>query len=119
MNVYTYHARELRISPRRRRDKYAYPNYVIVLLMTLSAEHLDTLDSIEELKLKLIGSLSPQERFERMNRLCAFGKLAMLEGLKEKHPDLNEKSLLILLARNLWGNEFANHIAAKLNKIAR
>ena len=76
---------------------------------------LDTDLEFENLRMKLIASLEPQERFERMNRLCAFGKLAMIEGLREKHPGHSERALLVLLARNLWGERFAAHIEAKLS----
>lgn len=74
----------------------------------------DTTPAVNRLRLKLIANLSPEQRAEKMNRLCAFGKLAMLEGLRESNPDLSSVELHILLAKNMWGEEFANHIRSKL-----
>lgn len=48
----------------------------------------DTDPSVEQLRLSLIKTLTPEENFLRMCRLYTFGKLAALEGLKEKHPEL-------------------------------
>lgn len=76
----------------------------------------DTSSDMEELRLKLIASLSPEERFARMNRLSAFGKQAMLEGLREKNQELSEEELRLLLAKNLWGEGFANHLRKKMQK---
>jgi hypothetical protein len=75
---------------------------------------LDSDRESELLQLKLIAGLSPEERFLRMCRLCAFGKQAMLEGLREKHPDMSEDQLRVVLARNLWGEDFAEQVAERI-----
>lgn len=73
----------------------------------------DTDSSTNDLYISLIASLSPEERAERMNRLCALGKLLSLEGLRESNPNLSEFELKLLLAKNLWGDPFANHLREK------
>ena len=78
--------------------------------MAAFVDSMDTDPKIERLRLALLAKLSPEERFIRMNRLCAFGRMAMLEGLREKNPDMTEHQLLVLLARNLWGDNFAAHV---------
>lgn len=75
---------------------------------------MDTSEKMENLRLELIASLSPEERFARMNRLCAFGKLAMLEGLRNQYPNFSENELRIIMARNLWGDDFANFVEMRL-----
>lgn len=74
----------------------------------------DTTPEIELLQYKLLAGLSMGERFQRMNRLCSFGKLIMLEGLREKNPQLSENELIILLAKNLWGQKFATYIETRI-----
>ena len=74
----------------------------------------DTSEDFEELRFKLLSTLSPEERFERMDRLCSFGKLAMLEGLRKRFPTLSEVELRVRLAETLWGKEFGAQIAKKL-----
>lgn len=81
--------------------------------MRMMQHSLDTDPKVEAQRLELLGTLTPEERFMRMNRLCAFGTLAMLEGIREKFPQLSESELHILLARRLWGDNFADHIARK------
>ena len=95
--------------------KLIFAPFANMLHYRVMTHSLDTDPHVDALRLKLLASLEPQERFERMNRLCAFGRLAMLEGLREKHPELDEQALLILLARNLWGERFAAHIRTKFS----
>jgi hypothetical protein len=76
----------------------------------------DTCDKVESYRIRQLSKLSPEERFSRMNRLCAFGKMAMIEGLREKNPSLSEDELRILLAKNLYGNKFADYLKQKINK---
>lgn len=75
---------------------------------------LDTDNKAYNLYLEKIASLTPEERFIRMNNLCAFGKLASLEGLKEKNPNLSKIDLVCLFAKNLHGENFSIYIRNKL-----
>lgn len=76
----------------------------------------DTDPQFRSFYLKMIETLTPEERFMKMNRLCLFGKLAMLEGLRERHPNCSENELKIMLAKNMHGDKFAEHIYRKLNE---
>jgi hypothetical protein len=78
----------------------------------------DTDPEFQSFYLKMIETLTPEERFMKMNQLCLFGKLAMLEGLRERHPNGTENELKIMLAKNLHGDKFAEHISKKLNEKA-
>jgi hypothetical protein len=73
----------------------------------------DTSEEINKRYIEFLQSISCEERFERMDRLCAFGKLSSLEGLKEKNPQLNSEQLIILFAKNLHGETFSKHIETK------
>jgi hypothetical protein len=82
--------------------------------MKMHTPYSDTPDEVDQHRLKLIAGLSPEERFSRMNRLCAFGTMAMLEGLREKNPRHTEKELRLLLAYHLHGSSFAQYIKSRI-----
>ncbi len=56
--------------------------------------------------ISLLRRLTPEERLDRMNNLCAFGIEMMLAGIREQFPTYSKEQVRQELAIRLWGRDF-------------
>lgn len=67
---------------------------------------MDTDKGTTDLVTEHLRSLKPEVRFQKMLRLCQFGRELMITGIKEQYPECTEEEIRCHFAERLHGREF-------------
>ena len=67
--------------------------------------HSDTSPEAAEILRQRILRMTPSQRVEEGIRLCKLARQVMRAGIRMRHPDYDEDTVEMALARLLWGDE--------------
>ena len=67
--------------------------------------HSDTSPEAAEILRERIRRMTPSQRVEEGARACKLAREFMRAGIRMRHPDYDEQSVEMALARLLWGDE--------------
>ena len=73
----------------------------------------DTDPVIQKKLYELLKTLTPEERLERMSRLCQQGAELMITGIKQQYPDATESQIDRYFAERVWGKALADKYLPK------